>query len=199
MKWQAKVGLILRSIVAMVAGAQSSTEDRGLAQETQVRGYWVDPSTGLMWAGKDNGKDVHWHAATKYCRNLRLAGYSDGRLATIDELRGIYDKSAEAPGENPQTHWHRAEAMTYQVKGNVFLTGMQWSITQRTDDRGRPSGLAWYFDFINGRQNDDDASFMGSSLGRRALCVRRSGEGWGSFDPVVWRVSVLAGSGRITG
>ena len=43
MKWQAKVVLILLSIVAMIASAQSSTEDRGLAQETQVRGYWTDP------------------------------------------------------------------------------------------------------------------------------------------------------------
>jgi hypothetical protein len=53
------------------------TAHMGQAQETQVRGYWVDPSTGLMWAGRDNGKDVNWHKAMKYCRDLRLAGYSD--------------------------------------------------------------------------------------------------------------------------
>ena len=36
-----------------------------------MRGYWVDPSTSLMWAGKDNGKDVSWNKAMKYCRDLR--------------------------------------------------------------------------------------------------------------------------------
>ncbi|MGA9717181.1 MAG: DUF1566 domain-containing protein [Acidobacteriaceae bacterium] len=106
MKWRGKVVLFLLYVIAMIAGAQSPTSDRGLAQETQVRGYWVDPSTGLMWAGKDNGKDVSWKKAMKYCRDLRLAGYSDWKLATLAELEGIYDKSANAPGENPRSHWN---------------------------------------------------------------------------------------------
>src|SRR5579863_7432707 len=45
-------------------------EERRLAQETQARGYWVDPATGLMWEGKDNGIAVTWHKAASYCRNL---------------------------------------------------------------------------------------------------------------------------------
>ena len=49
-----------------------------------------------MWAGRDNGKDVSWYKAIKYCRNLRLAGYSDWRLATLGDLEGIYDKNANA-------------------------------------------------------------------------------------------------------
>src|SRR5690242_17745520 len=89
MKWQANGVLILLFIVTPTAGAQSLTEGQGQAQETQGRGYWTDPSTGLMWAGKDNGKDVNWHKAINYCRDLRLGGYSDWRLATIDELQGI--------------------------------------------------------------------------------------------------------------
>jgi hypothetical protein len=99
MNWQATLVLISFCTLVVIAGAQSSTQDQGQEQETQVRGYWVDPSTGLMWVGKDNGKDVNWHKAMKYCRNLRLAGYSDWRLATLGELVGIYDKGAEAPGE----------------------------------------------------------------------------------------------------
>jgi hypothetical protein len=38
MKWRAKAVLILLSTGAMIAGDQSSTQDRGLAQKTQVRG-----------------------------------------------------------------------------------------------------------------------------------------------------------------
>ena len=168
MKWQAKVVLILLSIVAMIASAQSSTEDRGLAQETQVRGYWTDPSTGLMWAGKDNGKDVNWHKAIKYCRDLRLAGYSDWRLATLGELEGIYDKNANAPGRDGQV------ASTWHVKGNLFLTGNQWSSTRLGDDRGHSSGYACRFDFNEGRPFDgDELSFY---TFKRALCVRGSGK-----------------------
>jgi hypothetical protein len=103
-----------------------------------------------MWAAKDNGKDVSWKSAVKHCRNLKLAGYSDWRLGTIDELQGIYEKSAEAPGENPRSHRHAAEPMAYHVKGNLFLTGDIWSSTQRMDDRGHATARVWYFDFLNG-------------------------------------------------
>jgi hypothetical protein len=160
----------------MIAGAQSSTEGGRLAQETQVRGYWVDPSTGLMWAGKDNGKDVNWKNAVKYCRDLRLAGYSDWRLAMIDELQGIFDKSAEAPGLAGK---HGDKASTWHVKGNLFLTGHQWSSTQRIDDRRRANGLVWYFDLWNGYKGSDDGSrFSGhfADYNRRALCVRSSAQ-----------------------
>jgi hypothetical protein len=173
-KCQLTVFLILRSVAAIIAGAQSVPEGQGLVQRTQVRGFWTDPSTGLMWAGKDNGKDVNWKNAVKYCRDLRLAGYADWSLATLDELQGIYDKSAESPGENPRSRWHEAEAMTFHVKGNLFLTGDQWSSTQRMDDRGHPSGYAWRFDFNEGRPfGGDELSFY---TNKRALCVRRSGE-----------------------
>src|SRR5262249_20769666 len=84
------VVVILLSTASMIAEAQSPTHDRGATQETQVRGYWIDPSTGLMWAGKDSGKDMSWKAAVKYCGDLRLAGYSDWRLADMFELQGLY-------------------------------------------------------------------------------------------------------------
>jgi hypothetical protein len=54
-----------------------------------MRGFWIDPSTGLMWAGKDNGKDVSWKGGVKYCRDLRLAGYSDWRLANPPRAESV--------------------------------------------------------------------------------------------------------------
>ena len=174
MKWQATLVLSSFCTLVVIAGAQSSKQDQGQAQETQVRGYWVDPSTGLMWAGKDNGKDVNWHKAMKYCRNLRLAGYSDWRLANIGELQGIYDKSAEAFGENPRSRWHEAEPITFHVKGGLFLTGNQWSSTRTYDDRGHPSGYAWRFDFNEGREFSGDELWFDTNL--HALCVRRPGK-----------------------
>jgi len=136
-----------------------------------VRGYWTDPSTGLMWAGKDNGKNANWRKATNYCRDLRLAGYSDWRLATIDELERIYDYNARAPGLASK---HDDEATTWHVKGNLFLTGLQWSSSRLSDDRRHLSGYAWRFDFINGSRFSGDQ--LGYSYFLRALCVRRSGQ-----------------------
>jgi Protein of unknown function (DUF1566) len=170
LKWQVKVFLSLLASAAMIAGAQSSTESRGIAQEIQLREYWVDRSTGLTWAAKDNGGDVSWHKAIKYCRNLRLAGYTDWRLASLGELEGIYDKNAKAPGRAGPPGKDRAS--TWHVKGDLFLTGNQWSSTQLGDDRGHPSGYASRFDFNEGRVfNGDELWFF---TNKRALCVRGS-------------------------
>lgn len=175
MKWQANVVLILLCIVTSMASAQTSTEARGQAQDTQVRGYWVDPATGLMWAGKDNGKDVNWGKAKKYCRDLRLGGYSDWRLATIEELQGIYDKNAEAPGLGGK---HNDDPLTFNIKGNLFLTGDPWSNSKVLGHDGHPTPHVWYFNFINGIKKTEDGSWFGrfADDGMRALCVRRSGQ-----------------------
>ena len=175
MKRQAIIVLILFSIISRAEGAQSTPADQSRVRETQVPGVWTDPATGLMWAGKDNGKAVSWQKAKKYCRDWRADGYSDWRLPTTDELQEIYDKRAEAPGINPSSHWHGAEAMNYHVKGNLFLTGDEWSSTQRKDDSGRPTARVWYFDFLNGVRKDDDTTLLINIWGgiARSLCVRR--------------------------
>ena len=149
---------IVLCIVTILSSNQCS------AQDTQVLGYWVDPSTGLMWAGKDNGKVGSPRKAKSYCKNLRLAGYSDWRLPTLAELVSMYDKSAESPGENPRTRWHEAEPMTYHIKGNLFLTGREWSSNR--------DSFQWYFDFRDGQGYSDDPLIAYA----RALCVRRSRE-----------------------
>ncbi len=174
MKCWIKIAALLLSVAAIQASAQSAPEGQSRAQETQARGVWTDPSTGLMWAGKDNGKDVSWKGAVRYCRDLRLAGYSDWRLATLSELEGIYDKNANAPGLARLGGPAKGSAFTWHVKGNLFLTGDQWSSNQRTDDRGHPNGYAWYFDFNEGKSNNDPTGWPYPFVGRRALCVRGS-------------------------
>jgi hypothetical protein len=169
LKYQVKVVLILLSVVAIIAGAQSASEGQSHAPETQARGVWTDPSTGLMWAGKDNGRDVSWKGAVKYCRDLRLAGYSNWRLATLAELAAIYDRNANAPGSAGPG---KDNLFTYHVKGNLFLTGDEWSSERRYDDRGHPSGYEWYFDFNEGRSDNQPSGFPYPHSLVRALCVR---------------------------
>ena len=150
-----------------VRGQLRAQEDHQVAPDTRVRGYWVDPSTGLMWAGRDNfGRDLNWRQAAKYCLDLNLAGSADWRLPTISELEGIYDKSADALGLGGKrneiaTSWH--------VKGDLFLTGWTWSASHLMDARGRPTGWGLLFDFNRGRRFDDELGFR---TFKRALCVR---------------------------
>jgi hypothetical protein len=131
-----------------------------------VRGYWVDTS-GLMWAARDSDKAVSWGGAMRYCRKLRLAGYSDWRLPTTYELHDIYDPDLESPG---RAGYGKGRPFTWHVEGGLFLRDHEWSSNRGLDDRGHPSGFAWYFDFNSGEALNYDEP----SAGKRALCVRDS-------------------------
>ena len=160
MKRHPKFLLILIFIIATAASAQSPTDDLSPAQN--IRGYWVDPATRLMWAAKDNGKDVNWKNAIKYCRTLRLAGYSDWRLANMWELQPIFDITANAPGRAGQRN------VTWHIKGDLFLTGSEWAY----DWSKHSSGYHYYFDFNEGKSNDQPSGFPYPYSFMRALCVR---------------------------
>ncbi len=62
-------------------------DDRFIAYDD---GTVRDTETGLMWAAKDNGEDLDWYDAKKYCKNYTGGGYADWRLPTLDELEGLY-------------------------------------------------------------------------------------------------------------
>jgi len=149
-----------------VRGAPAAPQ---VSDPSRAPAYWVDRSTGLMWAGKDNGEDVTWRAAMTYCQDLRLGGYSDWRLATIEELEGIHDQTAKSPGGAGR---HGEKPFLWPVKGNLFLTGEEWSGTQKMDSRGRPTGRVWYMGFESKfiwSKSESDRDYS------RALCVRRPG------------------------
>ena len=112
-----------------------------------------DKQTGLMWTRDDNGEDIDWHGANEYAQNLELAGYSDWRLATIDELEKLYDPK----GGNE-----------YNIRKPFRLTN--WWVWSSTKEG---SGYAWLFGFALGRHFD---GLLFSSLNSRALCVRSSTE-----------------------
>jgi len=56
-------------------------------------GTVIDTRTNLMWAAKDNGRDINWANAKSYCENYRGGGYSDWRMPTQEELKGLYDSA----------------------------------------------------------------------------------------------------------
>ena len=114
---------------------------------------YLDPETRLMWTIQDNGKDIDWHDANQYAGQLRLGGYSDWRLPTIDELEKLYD---------PQ------DSSANKIRKPFRLTSYWvWSSTKEG------SGSAWVLFFNSGRRL---VLSMGHSGLGRALCMRRSGE-----------------------
>lgn len=55
-------------------------------------GTVTDRNTGLMWK-KDEGPDMNWEDAMKYCEDLKLGGHADWRLPTIREIGTLLDLS----------------------------------------------------------------------------------------------------------
>jgi serine/threonine-protein kinase len=125
---------------------------------------WTDPATGLMWTKQDGIEDLFkWNDAVSYCKNLRLGGYSDWRLPSIEELAAIYDPRAKVPGKHPY------EMVAYHVKGNLKLTACEWSSSQ-----GSSPSEKWTYNF-NDSDNRYSVSIEGGECDISALCVRRSG------------------------
>ncbi len=165
------VMIVAAFILSSLLSAQSSAHSEGSPQTPQERGYWIDPATGLMWPSRDNGKAVTWHSAMKYCRNLHLAGYTDWRQPTLDELASLVD----AP---PSTSERAGNAETFSiaigrhVRGDLTLTGDSWSSNREIDRFGHPYGPGWFFDFASSKPSYDLQLFRNTKY---ALCVRRAG------------------------
>ena len=62
-------------------------------------GTVLDTKTHLMWAAKDNGRDINWANAKSYCENYRGGGYTDWRLPTQRELMGLFDANKSQKAE----------------------------------------------------------------------------------------------------
>ena len=146
--WISAVSLLLSSPLTAggekkVKPPQPSVSDNGV----------VDSQAGLMWTKKDNGRDIDWPSAQRYCEGLELQGYSDWGLPTIEELAPLYDPKSQ--------DWTK-------IRKPFRLTEWRaWSSTKQGSDS------AWGFAFPYGFRYPYR---LDSSAGTRALCVRRSGE-----------------------
>jgi TIR domain/Protein of unknown function (DUF1566) len=135
------------------SGLKKTADAGPQAVQTEVpEVVYLDPETGLMWTTEDNGKDISWPQANEYAKELRLGGYSDWRLPTIDELAKLYDPE----GGNK-----------YDIRKPFRLTrGWVWSSNVEGSDS------AWHFSFKVGQRHHSPMA----SPNARALCVRHSGE-----------------------
>jgi len=159
-------------MILMVPG-WSPGQARGEAQpgpNFQDSGYWVDPLTGLMWAAKDNGGNVSWRAARKYCKDLRLGGFSDWRMPTIEEFEARWAaiRSTGPATEAEATHLNAKQALEIPILG----VGV-WSSTPVLDARGHRTPDYWVINPSGGREQGFEDLLEGDS--EYVMCVRDAG------------------------
>ena len=92
--------LVALMVVAVLTGTFMATKYATAGEKAKDgrfiaydNGTVLDTKTNLMWAAKDNGKDISWADAKSYCENYSGGGFKNWRMPTKDELAGLYDTS----------------------------------------------------------------------------------------------------------
>jgi phage baseplate assembly protein gpV len=111
-----------------------------------------------MWASKDNGENINWHDAKRYCENYRGGGYTDWRMPTLDELSELY---------NPK----KKSINGYFITGLISLSSScPWSsVTSGVSQGNLKLKYSPCFDFDDGKKPFTEQFLSG---GGRALPVR---------------------------
>ena len=90
-------------------------------------GTITDSSTGLMWQKEDDGRQYAWDQAVSYAQSLNLAGHSDWRLPTVQELVSILDYGRYNPAIDPI--FSNAKSSTYcSGTTDASDTGNAWDV-----------------------------------------------------------------------
>jgi len=105
---------------------------------------------GVIWSASDNGRDVSWDEADRYCTHRGM------RLPSVAQLQSLVDRSGAMTTP--------CQAKQCKVSGQFHLTGYRfWS---KQFEAGR---WAVFVHLDNGRRSFDSAASRDSF---RALCVR---------------------------
>ena len=94
-------------------------------------GTVTDTETGLMWQLRGPQTPMNWEIAKQYCNNLILAGYSDWRLPSYDEIGPLKDyfyKETSAymnyfPDTKEYFYWGDASAALNGAFPHLFAKG----------------------------------------------------------------------------
>lgn len=113
-----------------------------------------DSQTGIVWAGHDNGGDINWKDAKRYCAKSGKGW----ELPTVAELQGLFDPTG--------TLTQRCGSFSCNVTPLIRLSSLWfWS------GESNGSSEAWDVILDDGHRHSGS---VGDANVTRALCVRRS-------------------------
>ena len=141
-------------------------------------GTVTDPSNSLMWQQKTTFFTKTWEQALTYCEGLNLGGYTDWRLPTIKELRGLVDFSLYNLAIN-KTYFPHMAVFYWSSTTCEPHTSTAWGVVSST-------GYARY-----GYKNEglhDGLNSSSCEYNRYYVRAVRGGQS-GSFDHLVISVS----------
>ena len=143
-------------IPCIFAGAKGdkniwATMDRSFVDNGD--GTVTDVKNGLMWESRAKEQDVPWNKAADYAQNLSLAGHSDWRLPTPEELMALHQA-------NVACAWH----------GPTLISG---AITVWSSEQKDPSS-AFIFNVCSGKGRNSQGMDEGQGVNPSTLAVRQA-------------------------
>jgi serine/threonine-protein kinase len=151
-------GYVWRDAMRNASGPQAFADTRFL---DLGKGVLKDTQTGLEWTQGDNGSNINWNDAKRYCESKK----NGWRLPNLDELKAIYETNVPSPrvclvlaGSHSPVSFTCMTSPLFHLTSDHF-----WSATAYDSTR------AWLI------QLEDDSSYTVpvSDAGiNRALCVQ---------------------------
>ena len=134
-----------------------------LERFTKVADGIADRDQQLIWAGADNGSDINFADAQRYC----AAKGSGWTLPTVAALQSLYDASGAHQRDWKMTY----NGTTYDVFAKPATPLIQISSCCFWSNEANGSSEAWNVLLTNGGRV---SAAVDSAYAGRALCVRRS-------------------------
>jgi len=129
---------------------RAATAERQKGSLDHVADGLLRDRRGVIWSASDNGQDVSWDEADRYCTHRGM------RLPSVAQLQSLVDRSGAMTTP--------CQARQCKVSGQFHLTGYRfWS---KRFEGGR---WAVFVHLDNGQRSFD---YAGSRDSFRALCVR---------------------------
>lgn len=127
----------------------------------------IDLTTKLMWSDdvKTSSESLTWKNAIKYCEKLKLAGYTDWKLATIAQYSTIHDLNNRFPSSKDGFENIKSESYWSSDLGKASnLHGKDWGACIDDFDKENVSIL----------ENKLHCNTIGDKTNERnLLCVRK--------------------------
>ena len=130
----------------------------------------IDKKTNIMWQDNSDVKSVKrdYDGAKNYCKSLRLDGYDDWFLPTVEQLLTIADKSRYNPSIK--------SIFKNITSSNYFTSSHYWSSSPNVS----LSKNAWYVGFYVG-----DSSYYGKTNKFSVRCARTGQPDTSNFENLV--------------
>ncbi|MBF0452902.1 MAG: DUF1566 domain-containing protein, partial [Candidatus Magnetomorum sp.] len=156
-------------------------------------GTVTDTLTGLMWQKQDEQNPVSWEASLTQFDNLLLAGYTDWRLPSRQELRSIVDYSRTVPSIVSTVFPNTVSGNYWTSTAHPYQSGHVWCINfYNGNDNYQTANNTYYSRAVRGGQHQTDTNIV--------ILSPRQGSTWQKEAPmsIQWETRGIGGDVEIS-